>query len=363
MKSVVCFGEVMARLSPPGRRRLGQVLPGTLEATFAGSEANVGVAISHLGGQAEFVTALPRNPLGEACLAALRAEGVGVGQVALRDEGRLGLYFVEAGANQRGGQVIYDRENSAFALAGADAYNWGCILANAGWLHVSGVAAGVSEKAAEAALAGIQAARKCGIKVSFDLNFRRKLWNWQHGTTAVDLARRVQGGMLPCVDVLFGNPFDLADLLDERLVGDAVDGGVMDSASFVGLARRLVDRWPQLRFVAMTLRQSHSANHNDWGALLFRAEDDAVFLAPTEQGRYRPYEIRAIVDRVGAGDVFAGAMILALESPDLAEPSHALRFAVAASCLAHSIPGDFFYGTRAEVEALMNGNQSGHLSR
>lgn len=353
----------MARFSPAGRLRLRQVLPGALEVTFAGSEVNVGVAIAQLGGRAEFVGALPVSPLSEACLSAVRATGVGVSRTVLRDLGRLGLYFVEAGANQRGGQVLYDREGSTFSLSGADDYDWDGILADAGWFHVSGVAAGVSALAAEATLAGIRAARAAGLTVSCDLNFRRKLWNWEPGTSAEDLARRVHGEMLPGVDVLIGNPFDLSDLLGESIPGNVLADEVMDTATFVGLAQRLASRWPQLRWIAMTLRRNHSANHNGWGAMLYRPEDGLAVFAPMDGERYRPYEIRAIVDRVGTGDAFAGALIFALQTPELSEPARALRFAVAASCLSHSIQGDFLFCTRAEVEALMEGNASGHLSR
>ena len=363
MKPVVCFGEIMARFSPAGRLRLRQVLPGSLEVTFAGSEVNVGVAIAHLGGRAEFVTALPHNSLSEACLAAVRATGVGVSRVVLRDLGRLGLYFVEAGANQRGGQVIYDREGSTFALSGTAAYDWSRIMANAGWFHVSGVAAGVSAPAAAATLAGIQAARAGGLTVSCDLNFRRKLWGWEPGTSAGDLARRVHGELLPGVDVLIGNPFDLSDLLGESMPDNVLNDDVMEPALFAELACRVGARWPQLRWIAMTLRRNLSANHNSWGAPLYRPADGLAEFAPMVGDRYRPHEIRAMVDRVGTGDSFAGALIFALQTPALAEPSRALRFAVAASCLSHSIQGDFLFCSRAEVEALMNGNDSGHLSR
>lgn len=363
MKPVVCFGEIMARFSPPDRLRLGQVLPGSLDVTFAGSEANVGVAIAQLGGNAEFVTALPAGPLSDACLAAVRATGVGVSRVVMRDQGRLGLYFVEAGANQRGGQVIYDREGSAFAVSGPEVYDWASIFSGAGWFHVSGVAAGVSAPAAEATCAAIRAARAGGLTVSCDLNFRRKLWNWEPGTTPENLARRVHGEVLPGVDLLVGNPFDLADLLDERLPDDVLDDGMRVEERCAALAARVAKRWPHLRWIAMTLRRNHSASHNGWGAMLYRPADGLAFFAPMNEERYRPYEIRAIVDRVGTGDVFAGALIFALQTPELAEPSRALRFAVAASCLSHSIQGDFFFCTRREVEALMEGSESGHLSR
>lgn len=353
----------MARLSPPGHQRLGQAMPGKLETTFAGAEANVAAAIAALGGNAKFVSALPLNPLGAACVAAVRATGVDVSEIVFRDEGRLGLYFVEAGAGQRGGLVVYDRDGSTYALCGAESYAWEKILNGASWLHVSGIAAGVSALGAEATRAAVVAAKKAGVRVSCDLNFRRKLWRWEPGTEPAELSRRTMGRLLPDVDLLIGNPFDLADAIGATFSSDNAPSTTVGLAQHEALARQVAERFPQVQFVAMTLRENHSASHNGWGALLLRMSDGKVFYAPLKAGAYAPYQIESIVDRVGTGDAFAGALLFALETPALASPERALGFAVAAGCLAHSVPGDFFFCTRAEVEALAAGSAGGQVSR
>lgn len=347
----------MARFSPPGHQRLRQAMPGQLETTFAGAEVNAAVAIASLGGCAEFVTALPANPLGGACGAAVSATGVGVDGIVWREKGRMGLYFVEAGAAQRGGLVVYDREGSTYALSGPAIYPWEKILAGAGWLHISGIAAGVSAVAADATKAAVAAARAAGVPVSCDLNFRRKLWRWAPGVDPVELSRRTMGALLPQVDLLIGNAFDLADVLGTKFEPDAAP------AKFEELARQVAQRFANLKFVAITLRELHSASRHHWGALLLSVADGKVFRAPVKGGAYAPYEIDEIVDRVGTGDAFAGALLLALQTPELAAPERALAFATAAGCLAHSVPGDFFFCSRAEVEALMGGADGGHVSR
>ena len=258
--------------------------------------------------------------------------------------------------------VVYDREGSTYAVTAPAAYAWEKILDGAGGLHISGIAAGVSALAAEATLAAVLAARKAGLLVSCDLNFRRKLWRWAPGVDPVELSRKTMGGILPHVDLLIGNPFDLADVL-----GVKFEPGVGEAGSAFGsheeLARAVAVRFPQLRWVGMTLRENHSASRNGWGALLLRVKDGRVFQAPWKNGAYAPYQIDDIVDRVGTGDVFAGALIFALQTPELGEPGRALEFAVAAGCLAHTVPGDFFLCSRAEVEALVGGAEGGYVAR
>jgi 2-dehydro-3-deoxygluconokinase len=359
MKPTLCFGEIMARFSPPGHLRLAQAMPGVLEVTFAGAEANVAVAIAQLGGRANFVSALPDDPIGAAALAAMRAVGVGVGEVVQRNLGRCGVYYVETGASQRGGLVVYDRDNSTFSLTGPDVYAWERMLTDAGWFHTSGIAASVSRIAADATEAAVRAARSAKVKVSCDLNFRRKLWRWEPGVSPEELSRRTLARFLPDVDVLIGNPRDLASAIGEDFDEEIV-GGLEAHAA---LAARVASRLPRLEWIAMTLRENRSASENHWGALLFRTIDAAVFAAPQQAGHYVPYVIHTIVDRVGTGDVFTGALLLALQTPALAEPARAVAFATAASCLAHTMKGDFFYGSRAEVEALMNGEGGGFVSR
>jgi 2-dehydro-3-deoxygluconokinase len=359
MKRTVCYGEILLRLSPPDYLRVAQALPGQLDAAFAGAEANVAVAIAQLGGSAEFVSALPANSVGDAAVAVLRGARVGVENILRSETGRCAAYFVETGASQRGGLVLYDRDGSTFSLTGSAAYDWKRILAGAGWFHTTGISAGVSRVAALATQEAVRAARAAGLTVSCDLNFRRKLWRWEPGVTPEELSRRTLAEILPHVDVLLGNAHDIASAIGEEL-------GAEELASVdqhANLARKAARAFPQLRWVAMTLRQNHSASRNCWGALLHRGADGASFLAPRRAGNYEPYVIDTIVDRVGTGDAFAGALIFALENPELADPNRAIAFATAAGCLAHSMRGDFFYCTRAEVEQLMNGDSCGHLSR
>jgi 2-dehydro-3-deoxygluconokinase len=359
MKRTVCFGEILLRLAPPDHLRVVQALPGLLETAFAGAEANVAVTIAQLGGAAEFVSALPSNAVGDAAAAVLQGAKVDVTNVVRRDLGRCGAYFVETGASQRGGSVLYDREGSTFSLTEGGAYDWPRILAGAGWFHTTGISAGVSRSAAAATQAAVQAARAAGLMVSCDLNFRRKLWRWAPGVEPVELSRRTLTALLPHADLLIGNPYDIADVLGE----DVREETAKISEQPVALAQAAVRRFPRLQWVAITLRESRSASHQRWGALLHRAADGATFHAPCRNGEYMPYGIDTIIDRVGAGDAFTGALIFALQTPELSEPGRAIAFATAAGCLAHSIKGDFFYCSRAEVEALMNGDGAGQLSR
>lgn len=362
MKPVVCFGEIMARLQPPGHLRFRQVMPGAIELTFAGAEANAAVTIAALGGAARFVTALPRHELAEACLANLRAARVGVDDVVRADAGRLGLYFVEAGVNQRAGNVLYDREGSAFCRAGPEAYDWPRLLQGASWLHTTGIAAAVSREAAEATVSAVAAARATGVPVSFDINHRRKLWRWDPAVAPEELAPRTLARILPAVDLLIGNPADLAQaagLAPLAARAEADDG----PTAWTALARAVVAKFPGLRRVAIALRDGVSANHQRSGALLFDVGANRGWLAPGVDGSFRPYEIAHVVDRLGTGDALAGALLFAFETPELAAPETAIGFAAAASCLAHSIHGDFNYVTRAEVEALRRGGNGGGVSR
>ncbi len=352
----------MLRLSAPGYLRLRQSMPGALETAFAGAEVNAAVAIASLGGVAEFVTALPTGDITEACLASVRAMNVGVQGVALRDEGRFGIYFVESGAGQRGGRVLYDRDGTTFARTPAAHYDWPRLLAGVDWFHTTGISASVSRVAAEATLDALQAAKVHGLTVSLDINHRRQLWRWDETLAPEVLARRTLQAMLPLVDVLIGNPSDLALVAGlEGIPGSADRSLAVDAAREV--ARATVRRFPHLLRVAVTLRENPSASHNNWGALLHEPARDGWAIAPQSGDTYVPYEIPLMVDRVGTGDVFAGALIHALQTPKLSAGGEALRFAVAASCLAHSVKGDFSYCTRAEVEALLAGNSGGAMAR
>lgn len=362
-KSIVTFGEIMGRLTPESHLRFLQVMPGTLELTFGGAEANVAVSLCMLGVNARFVTALPNNPIGIACTNSLRALGVDTSHILHTDTGRIGLYFLETGANQRPSNVIYDRAGSSVSLCPGDAYDWDHIFQDAAWLHVSGITPALSETAAKAVLTAVEKARNNGVSVSYDLNFRKKLWKWQPGTPPRELAEATTREILPFVDVVIGNEEDAADVLSIHAENTDVEAGELDIERYPDVARQISRQFPNIATIAITLRESISASHNNWGAMLFAPKTDTPHFAPTVGGAYRPYEIRDIVDRVGGGDSFAAGLICALNDDDLNEPETAIAFAVASSCLAHSHKGDFNYSSRSEVEALMKGSGSGRVVR
>lgn len=361
-KIVVTFGEIMARLASPANLRLRQARE--LEVTYAGAEASVAASICNFGGSARYVTALPKHALAEATMDSVRAVGIDTQYILRTDVGRLGLYFLETGANQRPSNVIYDRADSAISITPADAYDWDAIFEGAGWLHLSGITPALSKNAAEATLVAAQKAKKAGCRVSIDLNFRGKLWKWDPSRAARELAQETMRGILPFIDVVIANEEDCHDVLGIRAGDTDVHSGELDTSRYPDVARQVVSQFPNVGKVAITLRESLSATHNNWGAMLYDASTDMTHFAPLDAGgNYSPYQIKNIVDRVGGGDSFAGGLIFALTTPELAEPSDAIRYAVAASCLKHSIKGDFNYSTRAEVESLMGGSASGRVVR
>jgi 2-dehydro-3-deoxygluconokinase len=361
---LLAFGEIMARIAPQGSLRWRQALPGSVNVTWGGGEANVCASLALFGHAARYLTALPPTPIAESLVSTLRGIGVDCGQILWRRHGRLGLYFVEGGANQRGSTVIYDRADSAVSLAEPDEYDFAAALDGVTWLHVTGITPAISEAACRSNLALVRLAKAQGVSVSCDLNFRKKLWTWRPGTSAKALARECMSELLPHVDLVIANEEDAADVLDIHARGTDVASGRIDSAAYADVARQIVGRFASVRRVAITLRESISANHNNWGAMLYDAASDQARFAPVSgAGEYQPYEIRDIVDRVGAGDSFAAGLLAALHTPDLADPERAIAFAVAASCLKHSILGDFNYVTRDEVLALMAGNASGRVQR
>ena len=362
MKHVVTFGEIMCRLAAPGNLRLRQTRE--LEVTYAGAEASVAASICNFGGSARYVSALPKHALAEATMDTLRAVGIDTRFVLRTDKGRLGLYFLETGANQRPSHVIYDRADSAIALTPADAYDWDAIFGDAGWLHLSGITPALSRGASEATLLAARKAKAAGVTVSCDLNFRKKLWNWDDAKSPRELAEETMRQILPFLDVVIANEEDCSDVLGIQAADTDVRSGTLSTGRYPDVARQLVARFPNVLKVAITLRESLSATHNNWGAVLYEAGDDTPFFAPLgRDGNYAAYPIRNIVDRVGGGDSFAGGLIFALNTPGLSEPQTAVRFAAAASCLKHSIKGDFNYSTRQEVEALMGGSASGRVDR
>ena len=361
---VVTFGEVMLRLAPEEFLRMMQVLPGRLEATFGGGEINVAVSVALQGGDSAFATALPDNVLTDAFEAELRRLRVDASLVRRSKSGRFGIYFVETGANQRAGTVTYDRDQSSIALAAAGEYDWDKIFAGATWFHITGITPALSSEAAGAALVALQQARERKIAVSCDLNFRKKLWRWKPGKSPIDLARETMRALVPCVDLVIANEEDAEMCLGIPAPQSNVETGELNLDGYASVARQVVSQFPNVSRVAITLRESISASHNNWGALLFDRESQKVHLAPIDfAGHYQPYEIRNIVDRVGAGDSFAGGLIFALNTPGLNDAATALQYAVAASCLKHSIKGDFNYATRAEIEGLMKGGGSGRVQR
>ncbi len=361
---IVTFGEIMARMAPSGMLRLRQVLPGSLNVTFAGAEANVAASLALLGCRADFVTALPAGPLTDGCLGSLRSVGVGVNHIRITDCGRFGIYFVEMGANHRPSRVFYDREYSAVSQAKSTDFDWETILENASWLHLTGITPALSKTAAETTLHAARLARQRGVSVSCDVNFRGKLWRWDPTRPAQQLAGDVLRDLIPLVDLLMASEEDF------RLVGVTAPDAVQNSATSNGIdtdraammARRMATAFPNLRMIATTLRESISASHNNWGAMLLNVQDDTVYLAPLQKGRYHPYEIRSIVDRVGSGDAFDAGLLYGLTHPEFTLQT-ALEFATAASCLSHSVVGDCNFASREEIEDLMNGARSGRVVR
>lgn len=354
----------MLRLAPEEFLRLRQAIPGRLEATFGGGELNVAVSIAFQGGRSAFLTTLPDNVLTTALEQELRKLNVDVDLIRRSSQGRFGIYLVETGANQRGGTVTYDRDGSTISLQPAESYDWKAAFEGANWFHITGITPAISAKSAEAALVSVQEAKQAGLMVSCDLNFRKKLWKWRPGTSAVDLARETMQQLVPYVDVVIGNEEDADLCLGMRAANTDVEAGALNVAGYEDVARQIVARFPNVKTVAITLRESLSASHNNWGAILYDAAAGQAYFAPVGvEGRYTPYEIRNIVDRVGAGDSFSGALIFALNTSELSDPQTALNYAVAASCLKHSIKGDFNYATRSEIEALMTGGGSGRVQR
>jgi 2-dehydro-3-deoxygluconokinase len=349
MSRVVAFGEIMARLAAPGFKRFQQAMPGTLDVTFAGAEASIAASIAYLGGDAAFVTALPEHAIADACVADLRSLGVNTRHILRTPQGRLGLYFLEAGANQRPGNVIYDREGSAIAITPATDYDWSAIFDGAEWFIVSGITPAISRNAADVTLIALREASQLGVKVAIDMNYRSKLWQWEPPLPPRELATRTMREVLPFADLFIGGREDAEAML-----------GIYGSPWLDDLVRQIAQQFPRISRVAMTVREGISATHNNFGGLLFDKATDQVCHAP-ENGQL--YPITNIVDRLGAGDAFTAGLIFALTNPDLDAPQSAIAFATAAGCLAHSIEGDFNFSTREEIAALVGGDSAGRVKR
>ena len=346
MPMVVTFGEVMLRLKSPGFERLFQ--SGMMEATFGGAEANVAVSLAQYGNEVAFVSALPANTIGDACIAELRRFGVDTRRIK-RQGSRVGIYFLESGANQRASKVTYDRSGSAISVAKPGDFDWNAVLEGADWLHVTGVTPAISESAAALAIEGACEARARGLTVSCDYNYRKNLWKW--GKSAPDVMRE----LVSHVHVGIANEEDCQKALGIELAGagDAeVHGGEITLDRYRAIAEQVLEAFPNLTKQVITLRESHSADRNGWSACLHNRSEFLVS---------RKYEITDIVDRVGAGDSFGGGLIHGLRA--YKDDRKALEFATAASCLKHSILGDFNRVDVAEVEALMKGEGSGRVQR
>lgn len=361
---ILTFGEVMLRINPQGRLRLRQAIPGAVSISVGGGEANVAAALATLGMPARYITALPKNVLAECVTGELRGLGVDTSGVILTKKGRVGIYWLESGANQRSSVVVYDRDGSSISLTAPEEYAFEKALVGVTWVHVTGITPAISEPAYRSTLALVKAARERAIKVSCDLNFRKKLWGWRPGTASNALARECMSAILPYVDVAIANEEDAKDVFGIEAEGTAIEEGKINARAYRSVAEELVRRFPALTHVAITLRESYSADHNNWGGLLYDVAAKTAHLAPLDaQGEYKPYEIRDIVDRVGGGDSFCAGLIFGLNHPKYRDPQTALRFAVAASCLKHSIEGDFNVVSEDEVVALMGGSGSGRVRR
>ena len=362
--SVVTFGEIMLRIASLDFLKFRQSLPGHVDVTFAGAEANVAASLGMFGCPVKFVTALPKHSIADACIGTLRNVGIDTDCILRVDKGRIGIYFVETGANQRPSTVIYDRAGASIAAADPSIYDWKKILQGVKWFHFTGITPALSKNAATAALDAVKAARQMGLTVSCDLNFRKKLWDWEPGVSAKALAGKVMNEILPYVDVLVGNEEDAEDVLGIKAGNTDVNQGKLDVERYPSVAREIVKKYPNIKKVATTLRESISASHNNWGAMLYNAVSDKCYFAPDVKGQYTPYEIRNIVDRIGGGDSFtAGLISCSLDETFSGSDQDTLAFAVAASCLCHSVYGDFNYSTKEEVLALMKGDASGRVKR
>jgi 2-dehydro-3-deoxygluconokinase len=343
MTTTVTFGEIMLRLAPPGFERFLQTPQ--FVATFGGGEANVAVTLASFGLPAAYVTVLPdKNPIADAAIGELRRMGVDTSKI-VRGKGRVGIYYLEAGANQRASKVVYDRGQSAIALAKPGDIDWDRVFQDAGWFHITGITPAISGSAADLALESVRKAGEKGLTVSCDLNYRKNLWKW--GKPAVEVMRE----MVKYVDVVIANEEDVQMTLGIQAEVD-VHSGSLDRAQYQKLTDKVLAEYANLKAIAITLRESKSASHNGWSACL---NDRQGFLMS------RHYDITHIVDRVGGGDSFAGGLIYGFQ--ELATHQEALEFAVAASCLKHSVPGDFNRLTVDEVNALLKSGGSGRVQR
>lgn len=346
MPKIITFGEIMLRLSTPGYLRFGQAKQ--FDATYGGGEANVAVSLANYGMDAKFVTRLPENDIAKACLKDLRSYGVDTSSIVYGGD-RLGIYFLETGAVARPSKVVYDRANSSIATIKPGDIDWKKVLEGADWFHWTGITPALSQGAADVCLEAIKAANAMGITVSCDLNYRKNLW--KYGKKAPEVMPALVEGS----DVILGNEEDADKVFGIKPEGFDVTstGGQIDQRRFQSVGEQLMKRFPRAKKVIITLRGSINANHNTWGGVLW--DGKTLYQSPR-------YDITHIVDRVGGGDSFMGGLIYGLLTYT-GDDQKALNFAVAASCLKHTIFGDYNQVTVAEVENLMKGDASGRVSR
>ena len=342
MKKYITFGEIMLRLKPPHWERFFQ--SPLLEATFGGGEANVAVGLARFGLNVANVSVVPNNFIGDACIRELRRQGVDTSLI-VRKGNRLGIYFLEAGANQRPSKVIYDRSHSAIAEASPGDINWDKVFNGTSWFHISGITPAISLSASELSLEAVKKAREKGITISCDLNFRKKLW--KHGKSAPE----VMGELIKYADIVMGNEEDCQKSLGVKVDVD-VESGRLQTEKYRELTDNVLGLYPNIKKIAITLRESHSANYNGWSAVLNNQEEFIIS---------KKYEINNIIDRVGGGDTFAAGLIYGFNN--LHSDRETLDFAVAASCLMHSIPGDLPLLSVEEVKSLAGGATSGRVQR
>lgn len=343
-KRVITFGEIMLRLSPPGFQRFSQAR--SFDLVYGGGEANVAVSLANYGIPVDFVSRLPKNDIGEACLQYIGASGVNTSKI-VRGGDRLGIYFLEMGAAQRGSKVVYDRAGSSISTIERGMIDWESVFSDAGWFHWTGITPAISEVAAAVCLEAVKTAREMGVTISCDMNYRKNLWKWGKS------ASEVMPEILSFCDVAIGNEEDAEKVFGISAEGVDVTAGHVDAGAYKYVCDKLGERFPNLRNIAITLRGSISASYNTWSGILW--DEGKIYSA-------RQYDITQIVDRVGGGDAFAGGLIYGLLNYST-DKQKAIEFAVAASCLKHSIFGDFNLVTVDEVEKLMGGDASGRVSR
>ena len=343
MGKVVTLGEIMLRLSTPGNTRFVQ--SDSFDVVYGGGEANVAVSCANYGHEAYFVTKLPKHEIGQSAVNALRKYGVKTDFIC-RGGDRVGIYYLETGASMRPSKVIYDRAHSAIAEADPCDFDFDAIMEGADWFHWSGITPAISDKAAELTKLACEAAKRHGVTVSVDLNFRKKLWTKEK-------AQSIMKPLMQFVDVCIGNEEDAEKVLGFKPGNTDVTSGELELAGYVDIFNQMADKFG-FKYIISSLRESHSASNNDWSACIMDGQTREFYHS-------RKYHIAPIVDRVGGGDSFAGGLICGLA--DGKDMKAALEFAVAASALKHTIPGDFNLVTRAEVETLAGGDGSGRVQR